>query len=77
MWSLLGVSLSADNGDGDEGTGETIEIRKAEMDSLEIDEEEPGSVDRAINRRKIITLSDGDDGSSSDKPERSKTKHMQ
>ena len=47
------------------------------MDALEIDEEVPESVARAINRRKIITLSDGGDGSSSGKPERSKAKHMQ
>ena len=76
-WSLLGVSLSADNGRGDEETGETTEIRRAGTDSLEIDEDVPESVARAINRRKIITLSDGDDDSSSGKPERSKTKHMQ
>ena len=38
-WPLLGVSLSADNGRGDEGTGETTEMRRAGMDPLEIDEE--------------------------------------
>ena len=37
--------------------------------SLEIDEEEPGSVDRAINRRPIIILNDGADDGSSDTPE--------
>ena len=47
------------------------------MDSLEIVEDVPESVARAINRRPIITLNDGDDESSSDTPERFKAKHMQ
>ena len=47
------------------------------MDALEIDEEVPESVARAINQRKITPLNDGDDGISSDTPERFKTKHIQ
>ena len=53
-WSMLGASLSADNGRGDEGTGETTEIRRAGMDSLEIDEDVQESVARAINQRPMI-----------------------
>ena len=67
-WSSMSISCTSSlsgYGRNDRDTGRY----RAEMDSLEIDEEEPGSVDRAINRRKIITLSDGDDGSSSDMPE--------
>ena len=67
----------ADNRRGDEGTGETTEIRRAGMDALEIDEDVPESVARAINRRAISNLNDGDDGSRSGTPERFKTKHMQ
>ena len=76
-WCLLGASLSADNGHGGVGTGETNEIRRAGMNSLEIDEDVPESVARAINRWPIIISNDGDDDSSSDTPERFKTKHMQ
>ena len=76
-WCLLGASLSADKGRGDEWTGETTEIRRAGMDSLEIDKDAPESAARAINRRLIIISNDGDDDSSSDTPERFKTKHMQ
>ena len=47
------------------------------MNSLEIDEDVPESVARAINRRTISNLNDGDDGSRSETPERFKTKHMQ
>ena len=71
------MSLLADNRRGDEGTGETTEIRRAGMDALEIDEDVPGSVARAINRRAISNLNDGDDGSRSETPGRFKTKHMQ
>ena len=60
-WSLLRVSLSADNGRGDEETGETTEIRRAGMDSLEIDEDVPESVARAINRRAISNLNGSGD----------------
>ena len=76
-WSLLGASLSADNGRGDEETGETTEIRRAGMDSLEIDEDVPESVARAINRRPINTLNGGDDGGRSETPDTLKAKHMQ
>ena len=67
----------ADNRRGDEGTGETTEIRRAGMDALEIDEGAPESAARAINRRKIINLNGGDDGGSSETPETFKAKHMQ
>ena len=77
MWYLLGASLSADKGRGDEGTGETTEIRRAEMDSLEIDEDKPELVAKAINRRRIINLNSGDDGSRFEMTERFKPKHMQ
>ena len=76
-WSLLGVSLSADNGRGDEETGETTEIRRAGMDSLEIDEDVPESVAGAINRRTINNLNGGDDGGHSETPETFKARHMQ
>ena len=76
-WCLLGASLSADKGRGDEGIGKTTEIRRAGMDSLEIDEDVPESVARAINRRTKSNLNDGDDGSRSETPERFKMKHMQ
>ena len=71
------MSLLADNRRGDEGTGETTEIRRAGMDALEIDEGAPESAARAINRRKIINLNGGDDGGSSETPETFKAKHMQ
>ena len=76
-WFLLGASLSADKGRGDEGKGQTTEIRRAGMDSLEIDEDEPEPAARAINRRPIINLNGGDDGSRSETPETFKAKHMQ
>ena len=75
--SLLGVSQSVDNGRGDEATGETTEIRRAGMDSLEIDEDVPESVDRAINRWAISKINDSDDDSCSETPETFKAKHMQ
>jgi len=75
--SLLGVSQSVDNGRGDEATGETTEIRRAGMDSLEIDEDVPESVAGAINRRTINNLNGGDDGGHSETPETFKAKHMQ
>ena len=47
------------------------------MVSIEIDEDEPESVDRAINRRTMSKLNDGDDDSRSETPKMFKAKHTQ